>query len=456
MFIVQLTTFFLVGVFLSSFFTFNLSSIGVGSVILWVLAVFVLRGLVPTTTGSDLLLFFAVFLIGFWRYSVSIPQIDSAWIQFYNQQEITVTGRVITPPENTGKWQKLVLDCKGYRGKVLVYAPLYPKIEYGSVLEIAGQLEDPPVFDDFSYKDYLFRQGIYSTLKASTITTRVEDKTPWWVQVRRFFLQIRAKFSTVLGKLLPEPHAGIAVGTFLGIKRGFSEEFEQQLRDSGLIHLVVVSGSNVSTVLVALLVISAFVNPAILFSVGAVSVLMYACLVGFGYPVIRASIAGLIVLLAKALGRQRSAVAALFLSGFLICLHNPHSLWDVGFQLSFLATGGILFINPGLFRWMQKIRVLAKLSPQFREALSTTLAAQIATAPVAVFTFGQVSFTAPLANILMFWIVPFVTFASAITGFLGLLYLPLGKLSALFAWMFLEYFVSIVRVLGSIPVMRLK
>ncbi len=164
-------------------------------------------------------------------------------------------------------------------------------------------------------------------------------------------------------------------------------------------------------------------------------IVLYTLLVGADAAVVRAAIMGCLYVLALYFGRQTEVRTSLIFSALLMTAINPHTLWDVGFQLSFAATAGLIWVTPPLEhvadRWLAALvgtqhvrRVMGLLS----EALLVTLAAQIATEPLIVYHFGRMSAVSLLTNLLILPVQPMVMLAGGLATLAGMVWLPLGQL----------------------------
>jgi competence protein ComEC len=156
---------------------------------------------------------------------------------------------------------------------------------------------------------------------------------------------------------------------------------------------------------------------------------------------------GLFVLLASQVGRASRATNALAFTAFVMLLVNPKVLvFDAGFQLSFLATMGIVYINPILQKFTKKWPKVFGL----KEVLITTLSAIIMTTPLILYQFGRFSLVAPLANLLIVPLVPAVMAIGFITGLLSLVSSAVGGIVGWGAWVLLEYIIRAAEFLSSL------
>lgn len=444
--ILLLSTFWLLGIGLGPYFSFTLLSCFAFLVFLF----FFLRcrrrkeplgKLVPTLLVA--------LILGFCRYQQSLPRKDQSWLGGYRDgNERIFRGVVLEPPEILGERQRLVVgrlhlesSSRKLNGKVLVTTRLYPRFAYGDEVEMRGELLYPPEFSDFSYREHLAAQGIYALLKFPEIKRLAVNKGH---PVIATALGLRSHAEGILNRLLPEPQVSLAAGILLGAKRSIPADFARNLQRTSTLHVVVVSGFNISVVMVFLLAAASSLRRRLRFLLAALGILGYSLIVGFSLPVLRAFLMGMSIILVRTFGREQDAFAALFFSAALITLLNPQSLWQVSFQLSFLATAGLLLFAPPLDVLFQR-----RVPGLIREGLVPTLAAQIAVFPIIAYNFGQISLTAPLANVFIFLLVPPIMYLAALIVLLGWVKVWLALPLAWLVWVPLTVFVKIINFFGS-------
>lgn len=257
---------------------------------------------------------------------------------------------------------------------------------------------------------------------------------------------IRELITSAVQQSLPEPQASLLLGMLVGVKSQFPPNFYEALRVTGTIHVVVVSGYNI-TVLANIIARSLpFVPLKVRAAITALVVFIFVSLVGFDPPVVRAAIMGMISLLATVLGRQKEALRVFLITGGMMLIFKPEWAGDLSFQLSFLATLGLIVFTPILDRCIPGRRMI------LREDLVTTLAAQVLVWPLIAYRFGQVSLLSPLVNALVLWTTPIITSLGLVTVFLASIVRCAGYLIALPVNLFLSYFVWVVEWCASFKV----
>jgi len=291
--------------------------------------------------------------------------------------------------------QRVVVELRAPDAGQHVYAwlPRYPPVFAGDVIRLTGAIEPAPATGDFA--DYLARSGIAFTLRARTLDHVGADGSPLAA-----LEGLRRATAALIATALPEPQAGLATAMAIGLRDLVSRDVAADFRAAGLSHVVAISGWHIT-------LIGAVVSGAL----GALTrrrrsaivlcvVAAYAILAGASPSVLRAAIMACVVLVARESGRRGGASAALSLTTLAMLVADPATIADAGFQLSVVATAGLL-------AWASRLRDwLGDHAPQatpawLLEALGVSLAAQAATLPLTLLDFERVSLVSPLANLLI-------------------------------------------------------
>jgi competence protein ComEC len=324
---------------------------------------------------------------------------------------------------------------------------------YGDVVRIRGVPEAPPVFSGFDYRRYLARKGIFTLVRRADVRWLADGQGN---RVLAWLYAIRARASAHLNALMPQPYAALANGMILGIESGIPRELYDEFNLTGTSHVIVISGSNIALVSGILLLLFTHLlrgrkKMAALLSLAGIA--LYTFLVGADAAVVRAAIMGGLYVLAIALNRRSAAIITLFLAAIIMLLLNPLTLWDVGFQLSFMATLGLILFGTPLQRaWDARLGQLlpSLVNNILAEGLLITLAAQITTMPLVVYYFGRLSIISFLANLLIIPVQPPIMIAGGAAIMLAALFQPLGQLIALIPLASLWWTVFVVQKLAAI------
>jgi len=395
-------------------------------------------------------LMFLVF--GIWRYqtiSSNIPQVQ--------EREISFVAIVVKDPDIRETFTRLTVTevpaieagPQSVQGKILITTWRYPEYHYGDKLEIIGKLEPPPVFDEFNYRDYLKKDGIFAVMswpKIEVLGARAGNPTT------NILLSFKNKFKESIRRFISPPESGILEALVFGDEGGISKEWREKLNSTGTRHIAAVSGMNIS--IITFLILNAFLGLGFwrkqAFYFSAILIILYILMIGAPASAVRAGIMGGILLCSQYLGRLSSAGRAVVFAATLMLFLNPLLLrFDIGFQLSFLAILGIIYLQPSMAKWLKRLPD-PRLFP-LRATLSATLAAQVFTLPILIYNFGYIPIFSPIANIL---IVPFlapITIIIFAFGMASMVLWPLGYILSWPVWLSLSYLTSVIDVFSKLP-----
>ena len=405
--------------------------------------------------------------LGATRHALARPRFDEHSVAAHNDQGwVTLTGIVAAEPDVRDTYVNLRLRAEtlsvgdsapvAVEGLVLVRAPRYPEHVYGDSLEVRGLLETPPVFEGFSYKDYLARQGVYSLMRWARVSTVARGRGN---ALLRFMLAFKRHVQGVIATVLPEPAAALLTGILLGVETGIPRSLAADFSLTGTSHIIAISGFNIALIsglISRLSVRLAGRRYAAWFSTAAIA--LYTLFVGASAAVVRAAVMGSIAVWGEHFGRQNASANALFGTALLMTLWNPHTLWDLGFLLSFAATLGLIVLADPLQQRFSGL--LARMLPAgwvegtagfLNESLVLTTCAQLTTLPIVIYTWGTLSVVTLLSNLLILPAQPQVMLWGALSTVGGLVWLPAGRVLGWVAWFFLSYTIWAVEWTARLP-----
>ncbi|NUQ38661.1 MAG: ComEC/Rec2 family competence protein, partial [Caldilineales bacterium] len=420
------------------------------------------------------LLLLAALLLGFWRYldHPFEPCPAPADLRSYHTasdygRASVFEGVILGYPDRRATFAqyRVQVDAiwQGQRraaihGVALVRSGPDALFAYGDRVRIRGAAIAPPIFPDFDYRRFLARKGIHTLIRRAEITLIEPDQgAPFWAALYAF----RARGSALLNQILPRPYSDLANGMILGIETGIDRDLYEQFNLTGTSHVIVISGSNIAIVSGILLALFTRVlrRRRLVTLLTLAGILLYTLLVGADAAVTRAALMGSLYVMAVGLGRQSAAIISLFFAGLVMLLLNPLTLWDVGFQLSFMATLGLILFNAPLRRrWDARIgkRLPPAANGLLAEGLLVTFAAQITTMPLVVAYFGRLSLISFLVNLLIIPVQPPIMIAGGMAVLAGLIWLPLAKVIALLPLASLWWTVFIVQQAAALPLASLE
>lgn len=254
----------------------------------------------------------------------------------------------------------------------------------------------------------------------------------------RFSIDI---FTNVINTLLPEPYAALLNGITFGRDIPPGLNLHVKFQRTGLLHIMVLSGSNIAMLGAMAEAIFSFVPKKLAVILSICFILLFALCVGFEPPIVRAVIMGIISLLAIVFERRAIALYSLLISGLTSLIFWPQWITSVSFLLSYGATLGIIIFGNG-----------GKASPWWlTKELRLSLAAQILTTPIIFFYFKQLSLISPVANVLVSFIVGPLMFLGICIAVLGLIHPVLTIPLVIIATGMLKYLLFIVNLSDLIP-----
>lgn len=369
-----------------------------------------------------------------------------------------VEGRVVSDPERRDKNLRVTVRAehingkrleKGREGKLLAILQRDERVSYGDRVILSGEITPPETFETntgrvFDYPQYLQVRGV----SALMYYARVEQVSQERFSIIREMFEMKHAFERALEKVFVEPQGALAEGILLGEKRGMSEELNHAFIVSGLVHVVVLSGYNISIVAEWVMRAFVFLPKTLGLSLGGVAIVLFAALTGGSATAVRACIMALIAILGRYLERPNDALRALLAAVVVMVLWNPLStLYDPSFILSVLATFGLITISPAVEN------KLPFLSEKFglRSIAASTIAVQIFVLPALLYFTGVLSFVSLPANIVALPVVSLAMLLSFVSGLLALVHPLLAFVPGVAADLLLRWMILVAEVATAIP-----
>jgi competence protein ComEC len=407
--------------------------------------------------------------LGAIRFRIAQPDLGAQSAAAYNDtgHRVRLDGIIFAPPEPRETYTAIKVrveslteteggPARPVQGSVLVYADRLIPWSYGDAVEAVGPLETPPVYESFSYKDYLARQGVYSVMRTASVSRVATGRGN---PILGAIFSLRQSALEILHRQYPDPEASLLAGILLGIEGEIPESVEQAFNTTGTTHIIAISGFNIT--IIASIFISALgrqLGARRGAMAAAVAIAVYTVFVGAAASVVRAALMAGLVLLARRLGRREDALTSLGATAALMSLISPNTLWDVGFQLSFAATLGLILYADPIQSWFITHALWRLPKPQAEklgglvgEFLLFTLAAQVTTLPLTALYFQRISLVALLANPVILPAQPAVMILGGLSVLAGWVWLPLGRVIAWLTWPFVAFTIRSVEFFARWP-----
>ncbi|MDQ1299648.1 MAG: Competence protein ComEC [Patescibacteria group bacterium] len=365
---------------------------------------------------------------------------------------IELQGKVIAEPDIRETTQRIRIEIAkdGSFAKVLAVAPLYPETYYGAQVIVRGKLTYPEPFETdtgrtFRYDQFLAKDAVFALVESASIET-VRAGEDLGSRIMGTLLYGKHVFQEGLARAIPEPGASLASGLITGGKQGLGTTLLDAFIVAGLVHIVVLSGYNVMIVAEGILRTFAFLPRRSSAILAGLVIALFVLAAGAGAASVRAGLMAGLGLVARATGRTYAVVRALLVVAAVMLLMNPLLLaFDPGFQLSFVATLGLILLAPIIEIQLTLIRSLF-----WRDLLAATLAAQIAVLPLLLYQTGLFSLVSLPANLLVLPLVPLAMLLSAFAGLIGAALPGIAPFLGLPAHLILSIIISIAEFASSL------
>jgi competence protein ComEC len=387
-----------------------------------------------------------LFALGFFVTQKKMDKMTS----FSSAEEVVdFSGRGVlaAEPKIKDSKQDLIFTPYNKNYSVLIQESAFKKYIYGEEIDLKCNLETPKNMadSDFDYKAYLARQDIFYLCQKPSIEKTGRNFG------NRFYgaiVVVKNKFSEKMFAFVPSPEAGLLEGLIIGGSGKLSKEIQANFSRTGMTHIVAVSGYNITIVAEYLMLIGLFLGlwrrQAFWFAL--IGIWIFILMTGFPASAIRAGVMGTLLLYAMRNGRLANAGNAILFSAAVMLFWNPLLLrYDVGFQLSFLATIGIVYFYPLVDRYFgEKLKKYPTGVSFIAEILFMSLSAQIFVLPIILFNFRTLSLISSVTNILVLPILPITMLMGFLTIVISYIFNPLAILFSWLVYLPLHYEISVI------------
>jgi competence protein ComEC len=399
------------------------------------------------------------------RYQLSVPPDTPFQIAWYNDREydILVSGTVDSPPDVRDSYTNLTVKVEAVNtgdGNLPVGGLLLARVsrdetyKYGERVRLSGQPQTPPENEGFSYKDYLAFYGVHSYMAQAGVT-----QLPGFGGNRALALIYRFRDAALrrIYQIYPDPEASLMAGILLGVDTGIPADLQKAFKDTGTAHIIAISGFNIS--IIAALFVALFgrlFGPRRGAIISIVGITLYTIMVGADPAVVRAAIMAGIAIFAALIGRRQVGLNTLVFVAALMALGNPLVLSNVGFQLTFGATLGLILYGEPLQAWaetafqhrlpQERARQAAALVSEY---FLLTLAAQVTTLPLIAYHFGRISLVSLIANPFVLPVQPPLMIGGGAAVLAAFLSTTLGKAAGVLTLPFSAYTIRAVEFFGG-------
>ena len=474
--LITVAVIYILGIVFAAYCFFALEFFLVALVFLFFIALICFRRSIHI---SKFFLFLSVFLLGCVLCNLHLRPPSPGHIKNFISPWVTgLTGTIVEEPQLKGNRLSFLLKCERWTPDFCNDTDSYPvrglvrvnysqdevadlDFSYGDRVSLFGRLQEPVVLHNpilFDYKTYLRNKGIFAVFHCAEIEKLGRGSVN---VLSRLVFRLRRSFKESIDRTLSGEEAGLLKGVMLGDKKDISADLRNMFISTGLAHTLAVSGLHVGLVVSIFYFFLRFLKLSkricAIFNIPAV--ITYCLITGANPPAVRATILSVIVLSAILIEREPDLLNSLALAGLIILLINPLSLFDASFQLSFVATLGIIYLVPFFEKWFGYARhteiAEGKFSPVLPRwiatPLSVSIAAQICIMPLIAYYFNKVSLIAFIANLFIVPILGVVLALGFTSAILGMVCFSLARYVAMANFALLWYFIQTIKFFGLFP-----
>lgn len=317
--------------------------------------------------------------------------------------------------------------------KFLLYVKKSQKIElkYGQQLKITGfydETEGKRNYKGSNYQEYLKNKKIYGILNCEDELKIIKNNN---ISVLKMLIyNIRSKLKNNLFKILKEKEAGLATGILLGDSSEIEEDMKENFKNCSLSHMLAVSGAHLSYLILGL---NFMLNDRIIgkrkkYIVNIIAIIIFMLLTGMSLSVIRAGVSTILSIIAMLIYRKSDSFEIMSFALLCTIINNPFTIFNMGLQLSYLGTVGIVLLNKKLNEFQKEHKNLSKFKMYIIENAYVTLSATLLIFPIILYYFNMISLNFLFANLLLGPVLGI----SIITGFIiliiSLISMPIAQL----------------------------
>ena len=374
-----------------------------------------------------------------------------------NAKSIKLIGTICSQIEETDyKYIVTIKTEKRYKNvKMIIYFNKdkveLEKLTYGNEIVITGKYNEPDGrrnYKGFNYKEYLKTKEIYGIIECESEVQVVKNKNLNFIQLAINNLSIKIKQN--LDKILLKDTKDLAVGILLGVSSDIDSEVKQNFRDCNLSHMLAISGSHLTYLILGL---NLLLNKKILGIrkckvITIIIIIIFMLIVNMSSSIVRAGICTIISILGTLIYRKSDSYTAIAISLLFSLIKNPFSLFNTGLQLSYLATLGIIIF----YTMLSKIKISeGKLKKYIIENIISTLSANILILPITTYYFNTIPTNFLLSNLVAGPVLGISLIFELITVFISFISIKLAQIPGAVVNVCLILLTKITKIISKIP-----
>jgi len=391
-----------------------------------------------------------IFLISIIISSLYIILKDHNYEKTYNKipKNISTIATIVSEVKETEYYYSYEVKVEGKKFIMYVKKSNPEKLEYGMQIKLEAEYTKPQEarnYKGFSYKDYLKTKKIYGTFKATNITILKENAVNILLGYSN---KIRNKIIKTAKEILPEETEGLIIGILIGENSGISDEITECFSKSSLSHIVAISGSHITYIIIGLsfILTKSKISKRGIYITTIIALVIFMFITRFSSSVVRACIMGIIMLFSNVAHRKLDVLNSIAISLIIILIDNPYAINDIGLQLSYLGTLGIILLNKPILNFLEKY-----INKKIAEILSVTISAQIAVFPIIILNFNTISTVFIISNLIAVPLSGVITLFGYANIFIGMIFLEFGKILGIILNILTKILIWIAEITSKIP-----
>lgn len=358
-------------------------------------------------------------------------------------KEITIDAVIVNFEKSTGYYDKYIVKTNG---KKLILYTKNGNLKYGMKIRIYGKYtepEDARNYKGLSYKKLYQSKNIYGTIKSDNIQIITTNSIS---PVNKISANVRDKIVEIPKEILPQNTQGLLRGILIGDKSDIDMTLQIDFKISSLLHLLAISGTHVLYVILGINFIFSILKipKRITYFLVDLILIFFMYLTNFTSSVVRASIMGILMTTSKIVYRKSDSMTSIAVSLIIILIYNPFSIFDIGLQLTFLGTWGIINLNMPIRDFLK-----TKIPPKIANTISIPISVQIMILPIMILRFHSISLTFLISNVLAVPLTGVIILYGYVNVILGSLFVKIAKVFAIFLNLLLSLLILIARFVAK-------
>ena len=393
-----------------------------------------------------ILIFFISTIISI-LYTISV---NNKYEKFYNKipENIRTIATVVGEAKETEYYYSYEIKINQKRFIMYVKKNNPEKLKYGMEIILEGKYIEPTEdrnYKGFNYKEYLKTKKIYGSFKAEKISVIKENNVNFILRISN---NTRNKVIEIAKKILPKETSSLLIGILIGERQYISEDITENFSKSSLSHILAISGSHISYIIIGITFIltKSRTSKKGMYIITILSLIFFIFITNFSSSVIRACIMGIIVLFAKIVYRKPDILTSISVSLLIILIDNPFTIKDIGLQLSYLGTIGIVYLNKPIANFLEKY-----MKKKIAKILAITISAQIMVLPVTVINFNNISTVFIISNIIAAPLTGGIILLGYANVLIGVISLDIAKVIAIITHSLVQLLIWTAEITAKIP-----